>query len=388
MNSQVNVLLPIPMIETIILLSSLRERISFRASCKRFLWFTTEKFFPTFTTTLCGSGEEGYLDGDALVAKFCHPHFGVLDSPSNILFVSDCGNHVIRKIELSTNRVSTLCGTPGKGGWKDGIGSESQFSFPVGLALNEKEKILFVSDLFNHVIRSVSLMDGRVETIYGKKGSRGRKDGIGNESTFSHPSGLAFDSISNHLYVADGGNHSIRRIILNERRVETLCGNGNSGYFDGSFEESMFNFPFDISFNSLTEDLYVSDSCNHIIRVISLKDRRVFTLCGTPQVFGFANGTHNQAKFDTPGGLGLDINFNWLYVCDEENRMIRKISLLKEVRVDTLCGMEENQGSRDGFFPTFDCPRGIVVDPRCGSFYVIESGTHKVRKIRMSLSDT
>ena len=167
---------------------------------------------------------------------------------------------MIRRIDLSTNKVNTLCGTPGKNGWKDGIGSESQFYYPSGLALNEKENILFVSDSWNHVIRRVSLIDGRVDTIYGKKGNKGRNDGIGNESTFNYPQGLAFDSISNHLYVADCGNHSIRRIILNERRVETLCGNGNEGYVDGSFEESMFNYPFDISFNSLTEELYVSDS--------------------------------------------------------------------------------------------------------------------------------
>ena len=77
---------------------------------------------------------------------------------------------MIRKIDLSTNKVNTLCGTPGVKGWKDGIGSESQCYYPTGLALNEKEKILFVSDSLNNVIKRVSLIDRRVETIYGMNG--------------------------------------------------------------------------------------------------------------------------------------------------------------------------------------------------------------------------
>ena len=61
-------------------------------------------------------------------------------------------------------------------------------------------------------------------------------DGIENEATFNYFHGLAFDSISNYLYVADWGNNSIRRIILNERRVETFSGN-EKGYLEGSIEE-------------------------------------------------------------------------------------------------------------------------------------------------------
>jgi DNA-binding beta-propeller fold protein YncE len=168
---------------------------------------------------------------------------------------------------------------------------------------------------------------------------------------------------------------------LSERRVETLCGNGNSGYVDGSFEESMFNNPFDISFNSLTEELYVSDTNNHIIRIISLKNRRVKTLCGTPQVDGFENGIHNQAKFRSPYGLGLDINSNCLFVCDSRNHVVRRISLLGEVKVNTLCGIEGEKGSRDGLFPTFNYPNGIVVDSYSQSLYVMDYSNNKVRKI-------
>ena len=67
--------------------------------------------------------------------------------------------------------------------------------------MNEKEKVLYVSDSGNDAIRIVNLIDGRVDTLCGN-GKGGRDDGIGNEATFKYPEGLAFDAISNYLYVA------------------------------------------------------------------------------------------------------------------------------------------------------------------------------------------
>lgn len=231
----------------------------------------------------------------------------------------------------------------------------------------------------NHVIKSVNLVDRKVDTLVGTHGENGRKDGIGKETTFSYPYGLALDSISNFLYVADGNNHSIRRILLAEKRVETLCGNEIAGLEDGSFEEARFYYPIDVAWNSKMQELYVSDSWNHIIRVISLRNKTVKTLCGTPWVKGYKNGISTQTKFNYPTGLGLDINSQNLYVSDKNT--IRKISLLGEVRVDALCGIPKVEGNKSGFFPTFSHPSGIVVDPHSHSLYVMDSCNHKVKKL-------
>ena len=64
-----------------------------------------------------------------------------------------------------------------------------------------------------------------------------------------------------------------------------------------------------------------------------------------------------------------------------DNHVVRRISLLGEVKVNTLCGIEGKKGSRDGFFPTFNYPRGIVVDSHSQSLYVMDCGNNKVRKI-------
>lgn len=381
MDPQLELKIPIPIMEQIISLSSLTEKLLFRVSCKRFLQFITKHVFSTITTTLCGNKNEGYSDGVGVTAKFDGPFFGVLDSSSNLLFVSDTLNDAIRKIDLSTNQVTTLCKTPPVCSFKVGLGNKSHFHRPSGLALHKNEKILYVSNLGNDVIQSINLIDEKVTTIVGNPRGFGRKDGIGEEASFDHPCGLALDSISNFLYVADKINHAIRRVWLEEKRVETLCGGECRGYADGSFEEAIFDGPHDIALNLETQELYVSDHWNHIIRVISLVNRTVSTLCGSPGVAGFENGTHTQAKFTFPRGLGLDSNSNCLYVSDDHTHVVRKISLSKEVKVDTLCGIIGKAGSKDGIFSTFYHPAGIVVDPYSQSLYVMDYDNNKIRKI-------
>lgn len=380
MDSQLNLVLPIPIIEEIISFSSSCVKLTFRVTCKRFWRFTCEQFFPTFTTTVCGSGIIGHKDGNFNHAEFNIPCFGVLNASSTILFISDSCNFGIRKIELCTGQVTTLCGSSTNVGWKDEIGDKAHFRSPLGLALSEKENLLYVSDSWNHVIRSTDLITGRVTTIVGNPHMFGKKDGICSEATFNVPVGLALDSVSNFLYVADRENHSIRKIFLKERRVETLCGNGKKGHVDGSFEESQFFCPSDIVLNSETQELYVSDYWNRVIRSISLKNKTVKTLCGTPGVSGYENGGATQTKFNYLSGLGLDSLSHYLYATDE-NHVVRRISLLGEVKVDILCGTPKVAGDRDGFFPAFFHPKGIVVDPHSQSVYMIDRGNHKVKKI-------
>lgn len=225
MDIQLDLLVPIPIMEEIISLSTISSKLTFRATCKRFLRFTTTHFFPIFTTTLCGN-IYGYKDGELTHSQFRNPFFGVLNSSCTILYVSDHHNHVIRKIDISTNQITTLCGNPLKRGWKDGMSNKAHLWRPTGLALNEKENLLYVADSCNHVIRSVNLIDGRVDTLVGipgkEGGKNGRKNGIGQEATFTSPGGLALDTVSNILYVASRNNHSIRRVLLNEEKWK-LC---------------------------------------------------------------------------------------------------------------------------------------------------------------------
>jgi len=57
---------------------------------------------------------------------------------------------------MSTRQVSTVAGT-GKEGFRDGDGDNSLFNGPVGIVYDKKNDLLYVSDMGNHAIRKVEL---------------------------------------------------------------------------------------------------------------------------------------------------------------------------------------------------------------------------------------
>ncbi len=84
---------------------------------------------------------------------------------------------------------------------------------------------LFLADSGHHRI-VVSDLQGRVEAVVGA-GEAGARDGHAASATFSHPRGLAV--VEDALFVADTGNHLLRRIELSSRQVQTVAGTGVKG---------------------------------------------------------------------------------------------------------------------------------------------------------------
>ena len=157
-------------------------------------------------TTFAGSGSErGSADGPRLNARFMVPSAVAVDAADN-LYVADTGNHKVRKISAS-GEVTTLAGS-GLSGSSDGTGAAASFDEPQGLAVDDQGTV-FVSDTGNHTIRRITA-SGEVTTIGGSTQSIGSSDGAGSSSRFNSPIGLAVDAAGS-LYVADTYNHTIRK---------------------------------------------------------------------------------------------------------------------------------------------------------------------------------
>ena len=191
--------------------------------------------------------------------RVCYPFNVAVDSDGN-LYVADTGNDRIRKI-TPEGIVSTFAG--GKKGFIDGPGTKAQFNHPFGVAVDLSGNV-YVADTANRRIRKIT-PEGIVSTFAG--GTRGSDDGIGTEAQFDHPYGVAVDS-DGILYVADSLNHRIRK-ITSEGEVSTFAGS-SQGYKDGTGEEAQFFGPTGVAVDS-SGDLYVADAGNHRIRKIEYK---------------------------------------------------------------------------------------------------------------------
>ena len=263
-------------------------------------------------STLAGSGEFGFAEGTGTSAQFWGPYGVAVDASGNV-YVADEGNHRIRKI-TPTGTVSTLAGS-GTAGFADGSGTDAQFYYPLGVALDASGNV-YVADKVNHRIRKIT-PTGTVSTLAGS-GTAGFADGGGTAAQFYSPYGVAVDA-SGNVYVADAVNHRIRK-ITSSGTVSTLAGSGTAGFADSDGTNAQFNNPFGVAVDA-SGNVYVADRLNHRIRKITATGM-VSTLAGS--IYGSADGAGTNAQFSSLEGVAVDASGN-VYVADALNSRIRKI---------------------------------------------------------------
>jgi sugar lactone lactonase YvrE len=314
----------------------------------------------------------GSTNGSSTNALFNDPAAVVADPAGNLL-VADSQNHAIRKI-TTHGLVTTLAGQLGVPGRGDETGAQARFDSPCGLAM-DKDGTLFVSDTGNHTIRKIT-PTGAVATIAGRAGQSGFADGPSSAAMFNSPLGLAV-AANGTIYVADSGNHLIRAISPGGF-VTTLAGRAeNWGSEDGSGTNARFNGPVGLALDE-QENLFVADSNNHTIRKIT-PEGTVSTWAGVSGVDGCRDGDAQSARFCKPAELAMDRKNN-LFVADSFNHLIRKIA--RDGKVSTVTGAAGSSGAADGIngqARLFN-PYGLAIRPD-GSLVVTDAYNELIRMV-------
>lgn len=334
----------------------------------------------TITAVAVATGSEGFgIEGVA--QDFALRLFMANPTDNTILL----GRDLSRSPEL-------YAGQESKAGLKDGPKLQALFSSPAFAALNQATGQLYVSDSGNHVVRVVGAGSrGEVSTLAGT-GLPGHLDGPLESARFDDPQGLALDRLGN-LWVADRGNHTVRRIRLADGVVETVAGSpGEAGFSDGTGENARFNFPTGLSVEpeplglqlarALTLEppppvsVLVADTENGRIRRV-FEDGRVETVDPAPSVprrteFPTTRlGLPAGARFERPESVVAD-PFGRIYVTEPENNEV--LILLSDGRRAPLA----QRG-------TFVNPRSIAVT-QAGQVAVTDSG-HLGRSVRFGVPE-
>jgi sugar lactone lactonase YvrE len=283
---------------------------------------------------------------------------------------------------FSQTLVSTYAGN-GTQGFVNGDTITARFRFPFGICL-DKNGNLYIADGSNHSIRKITSA-GIVSTLAGT-GVAGYTDGAAASAQFNSPTGVCADD-SGNVYVSDFQNHRIRKISYNGI-VTTIAGNGIAGYADGASSVAQFNYPRGIC-RSKSGNLFVGDSWNHRIRKIDINGNVSTyagggTAMGVSSVGGLIDAKDTTARFYTPAGVSIDKNDN-VFVADAYNHRIRRIDTARNV--STVAGSGATGVGNGGYAngPTatalLNTPTELHVDSTGSKIYIGDTFNNRVRTV-------
>ncbi|MBI4603262.1 MAG: hypothetical protein HY721_15015 [Planctomycetes bacterium] len=276
-------------------------------------------------TTVAGRGEKGYSGdgGKAVEARLNEPYEVRFDYDysKGAMFVVEMAGAVVRKVDRSTGLISTVAGAgePGYSG-DGGPAARAKLRQPHSIALDGKGG-LYVADIGNHRIRRVDLEKGTIETPPGCDFTPpAREKGLAGPRALHILDGV--------LWIAFREGNSVWRMDLATGRLEHVAGSGEKGHVDGPGREARFDGPKGIV--ATRTAVYVADTENHAIRAIDPRARTVTTVAGGARGFGGDGGPALEARLDRPHGIcqGISIlTLETLYVGDTNNHRVRQLTV-------------------------------------------------------------
>ncbi len=341
--------------------------------------------------TVVGNNKAGFADGAGTNALFNGPNAVACDA-DGFVYVADCNNYRVRRIDPTTAVATTYAGT-GVMTWKDDVPARSGWTGPFGLGLDSDGRSLFVAD--SNRLRRIPLEDDLTEVLDGGLGAGAnasaggelgvvvtvagsdRQDmvnGSGTQACFSGPGLLATDS-KNNCYVPEWNNHRIRKITPDG--VVTTFAGSTKGYRDGQGTNAQFNCPYGVASDD-DDNLYVSDGYNRRVRKITPAGV-VSTLVGTG-TDALKEGIGAAASIRYPTGLVVDHTGTQLIVSDSWSRKLVRVNLTSgELKIFAGSGRQEwvdSMGTNAGF----DYPTALAIDSQ-NNVFVVDYNQHRIRKV-------
>lgn len=250
----------------------------------------------------------------------------------------------------------------------------ARFYWPQGMAVDQEGHV-YVADTGNHIIRRLTPQPSTrhvTTTVLGIAGFLGSDDG--GAARFNAPEAVVVDALG-RLCIADTGNATIRRMDI-QGQVITLAGQpGMTGHADGVGNNARFRAPSGLC-SDLVGNLYITDRESHVVRKIDLTGK-VTTLAGKAGIPGHKEGAGTAAQFHAPSGITYDPLHKALFVADTENAVIRRVTLTGTV--STYAGSPDAIGKAPGIGinARLNRPLGITSDGR-GTLYVTDAGLWQI----------
>jgi len=249
--------------------------------------------------------------------------FGICHDYSGNMYVTDSVQHCVLRIDEG-GRISIFAGLPGTAGDVLGVNASARFNTPKGIVCDRSGNV-FVADSENNKIKIIA--GGSVNTVAGS--SKGNVNGVGPAAKFNNPVDVAVDKAGT-LYVADLGNHSLRRI--KDGAAITIAGNGTAGDAENvlaSSSTATFSSPEGVTVDA-SGNVYVLDNANRKIKKV-VPNGWVYLLSGSGAQGRSLGTQYNESytcSYDNLVSCDVDESGN-LYVIDLGTVSVTDTRLIK-----------------------------------------------------------
>jgi len=338
-------------------------------------------------TTIAGNGIAGY-SGDGASGNLCEmrqPYGIAIDKNHNIYFADD-DNNVIRKINVTTGIITTIAGNGYGAGTTDGAYSgdggpatAAELSRPESVAIDTNGNV-YIADYGNYRIRKIDTF-GIITTIAGNGvGINSGDGGLAISASIRTACDIALDRNGN-LYIADE-YAKIRKITASTGIITTICGNDTLGFTGdgGPSTAAQINHAYGIAVDD-SFNVYIADGENGRIRKINGSTGIINTIAGNGSSGFSGDGmSATLAEINGPTGVATDI-FGNLYIADYGNNVVRKIN--PSGIISTIAGIHVAGYSGDGnlaILAQLNLPTRVLVDGS-GNIFIADFANNRIRKI-------
>ena len=334
--------------------------------------------------TIAGTGVAGFSGdgGPGEKGQIANP-YGLVIGPDGALYFCEIANHRVRRLDLKTNKLSTVAGSGNKGYSGDGGPAlKADLNEPSEVRFDKQGNMYFV-EMQNHIVRRVDAKTGVISTLAGtgQPGFSG-DGGPAAKARFHRPHSIELDG-QGSLYVADISNHRIRRVDLAKGTIETFGGTGTQDPTpDGAkVKGTPLNGPRTLAFDR-HGDMFVALREGNSVYRIDMKNKTLHHIAGTGEKgYTGEGGPAKKAKLSGPKGISVGPN-GGVYIADTESHTIRRIDQKSGI-ITTIAGDGSNHDGPDG--DPSKCgmarPHGVFVDSR-GVVYIGDSENDRIRTVK------
>src|SRR5579862_9057974 len=308
-------------------------------------------------STIAGTGVQGFSgDTGPATAAQLHSPAGIVFDKSGNLYIADQGNNRVRKVDTG-GTITTIAGNGNSGFSGDnGLATSAAVYTPSEVQIDPIDGSLVISQLNASAIRRVDLTTNNITTICGN-GTSSDYNGdniLAVNAHLNNPTGIRFDKAGN-LCIVDCLNERVRLITRATGMISTVAGTGQFGFSGDNGQASAATFGFgqsptvggDLSLDA-NGNIFLCDTINQRIRYIDDATQIVTTIAGNGMPGYGGNFVDAQnTSMNLPAGIFAEANGNYL-ISDNLNNVVRRVVRNSQTLPFAVNSISPNHGGNTG----------------------------------------